>query len=766
MKFYGLVAGVALTTAEVEGARRNGNRGNNNNRWNNNNNRIYNNNKNKDPNHVDNFGIPNMRPSPNAMWRDIQLAAAANSLRDQVHHAEQGKQQNGLGLMSNMRNPAMGQAYQMHAANEKLRDEVKQAEDNIQENNYGLMTNMRPGPNMAQAYDIHAENQNSEDDSENTQNDGSTDAEIAQAEAAHPVNNDHFNNLWSNLIGNKDLNTLSIETDEAQERILAADSFSVEDFSDNGSDASLQSSANGSADNHKPAEDSKPTRPISVFGGLGGRPFPRPILKTAGTDSGTLDACDQEMGVKGMCRAMFTRWTYNSETNSCQTFSYGGCAGNDNNFVSESECKQTCVPTVVIKAGFKKGAGRKNQKKDCSDMTLQTGWCRAYMPLFSYDQKTKRCVQVIDGGCGAETDNKFDTEDECKDMCEGNDDLSGDNVSSRSAFPQSQEPDFNMPQTGFSMDDFLTGGFPEFEQNLPNSNVPCTNSDPCGCAVDSGFGGYYRRQTRYYFDKNTKKCETFTFRGFGGNGNSFVDEDLCNKICQDYVESDSGAQGSQPGFNPLNPFGSLGQSEPTKTQAEIDEINRKYGHLPERCLDKKIQPGMCRAAFYYYNFNTDTGKCETAVFGGCNDGGTTNTFDEIEDCQAACEVDAEVAVPDDNEEERRSLLPEIDSSADTSSSSSSVDQCNQEFKKSDVNIQDAHQLLNFSRGFPGAQLTLHTYYVFDTEKNRCKMVKYFMKKEGQAFETENLFEKFGRCMQTCRPDAYAANAARRGGGKK
>ena len=39
---------------------------------------------------------------------------------------------------------------------------------------------------------------------------------------------------------------------------------------------------------------------------------------------------------------MVTRFFYNGSSMGCETFQYGGCLGNGNNFASEKECLQTC----------------------------------------------------------------------------------------------------------------------------------------------------------------------------------------------------------------------------------------------------------------------------------------------------------------------------------------------------------------------------------------------------------------------------------------
>ena len=44
----------------------------------------------------------------------------------------------------------------------------------------------------------------------------------------------------------------------------------------------------------------------------------------------------------GDCRAAITRYYYNQLTGRCETFSYGGCGGNENNFRTLEECEETC----------------------------------------------------------------------------------------------------------------------------------------------------------------------------------------------------------------------------------------------------------------------------------------------------------------------------------------------------------------------------------------------------------------------------------------
>ncbi|XP_017007092.2 kunitz-type serine protease inhibitor bitisilin-2 [Drosophila takahashii] len=60
----------------------------------------------------------------------------------------------------------------------------------------------------------------------------------------------------------------------------------------------------------------------------------------------------------GRCFALFYRYAYNVDTQSCEEFVYGGCAGNKNNFESKEQCEQACLgksssesPTTTEQSG-------------------------------------------------------------------------------------------------------------------------------------------------------------------------------------------------------------------------------------------------------------------------------------------------------------------------------------------------------------------------------------------------------------------------------
>ncbi|KAH3844443.1 hypothetical protein DPMN_086701, partial [Dreissena polymorpha] len=54
------------------------------------------------------------------------------------------------------------------------------------------------------------------------------------------------------------------------------------------------------------------------------------------------DTCNMKSDRGTKCKDWSVRWYFDSEGKSCQRFWYGGCDGNENNFESEMECKDSC----------------------------------------------------------------------------------------------------------------------------------------------------------------------------------------------------------------------------------------------------------------------------------------------------------------------------------------------------------------------------------------------------------------------------------------
>uniref|UniRef100_A0A8C0B613 BPTI/Kunitz inhibitor domain-containing protein n=1 Tax=Buteo japonicus TaxID=224669 RepID=A0A8C0B613_9AVES len=81
----------------------------------------------------------------------------------------------------------------------------------------------------------------------------------------------------------------------------------------------------------------------------------------------------------GHCRASMPRWWFNITGGSCQSFVFGGCKGNANNFLTERECQESCV------LGGSKGSPKKPEH--CAEQTEANS---------TYNGKTSlRCLVLL-----------------------------------------------------------------------------------------------------------------------------------------------------------------------------------------------------------------------------------------------------------------------------------------------------------------------------------------------------------------------------------
>ncbi|XP_042318306.1 papilin-like [Sceloporus undulatus] len=158
----------------------------------------------------------------------------------------------------------------------------------------------------------------------------------------------------------------------------------------------------------------------------------------------------------GPCAAAMLRYYYNSATKTCETFSYGGCEGNDNRFNTQKECEHACkkpaicrlpmnpgegdhaipmyyydpVGTVCEEFTYKGHKGNPNRfatlvecQESCRDPDIcnlpsKPGPCEAHIPRFYYNSTTSKCANFHYGGCRPNPNN-FLTEEDCQLTCKG-----------------------------------------------------------------------------------------------------------------------------------------------------------------------------------------------------------------------------------------------------------------------------------------------------------------------------------------------------------
>ncbi|KAF7650691.1 hypothetical protein LDENG_00121710 [Lucifuga dentata] len=136
------------------------------------------------------------------------------------------------------------------------------------------------------------------------------------------------------------------------------------------------------------------------------------------------ERCEAEPEV-GPCRASFMRWYYDSKTRTCQSFIFGGCQGNMNNYENMESCIDACTVKVVLPS--QKSLTKEEYDEYCT-ADSDPGPCRAAFHMFYYNRKTGTCQSFIYGGCRGNL-NRYSTAEECFTRCSNEGSFSGHNKS-------------------------------------------------------------------------------------------------------------------------------------------------------------------------------------------------------------------------------------------------------------------------------------------------------------------------------------------------
>uniref|UniRef100_A0A8C8BNB0 Tissue factor pathway inhibitor n=1 Tax=Otus sunia TaxID=257818 RepID=A0A8C8BNB0_9STRI len=123
---------------------------------------------------------------------------------------------------------------------------------------------------------------------------------------------------------------------------------------------------------------------------------------------------------EGPCKAIHFRYYFNIQSRECEIFEYGGCHGNENNFLTLEECQKKCLitelPQKMMLAKIKK------EKPNFCFHEKDPGICRGYFSRYFYNKETKLCEVFKYGGCLG-NQNNFKNLEECQTTCQGNSNL-------------------------------------------------------------------------------------------------------------------------------------------------------------------------------------------------------------------------------------------------------------------------------------------------------------------------------------------------------
>ncbi|XP_045168913.2 papilin-like [Mercenaria mercenaria] len=293
----------------------------------------------------------------------------------------------------------------------------------------------------------------------------------------------------------------------------------------------------------------------------------------------------------GPCRAAIQRYFYNTETCQCESFTWGGCQPNGNNFPSPASCQAACKTPMKFNPVCK--------------FPKISGICKAYMPRWFYNSTSCRCEQFIYGGCGGNA-NRFFTADECKTNC-GCHDCNACNLPIKphdgGNVCAAYFPSYGYNTTSCQCEKFIYSGcggnanrfgtFDECDEFCAHTDC---KTDVCDLPIKPHGGGdtiCLAYIPSYGYNSTSCKCEMFIYSGCGGNANRFGTLEECRARCKNH-----------------------------NCEQQIS-------------CDIPADPGPCKAFVKRFFYDPLDCKCKLFMYGGCE--GNGNNFPSKKVCKKSCE---------------------------------------------------------------------------------------------------------------------------------
>ncbi|NXE08819.1 TFPI1 inhibitor, partial [Lophotis ruficrista] len=215
---------------------------------------------------------------------------------------------------------------------------------------------------------------------------------------------------------------------------------------------------------------------------------------------------------EGPCKAIHMRYYFNIQSRECEIFEYGGCHGNENNFLTLEECQKKCVVTGQYPFSHPPISSSFAPPNFCFH-EKDPGICRGYFSRYFYNKETKICEVFKYGGCLG-NQNNFKNLEECQTTCQGNCKLLSSLFLVLFLYKQCCVLKILLSLTLF----FLV-----FLEPPPIPSLCMTPMDRGLCRA---------KELRFFYNYSTGRCHPFSYSGCGGNENNFTSRKSCLRICK------------------------------------------------------------------------------------------------------------------------------------------------------------------------------------------------------------------------------------------
>ena len=461
----------------------------------------------------------------------------------------------------------------------------------------------------------------------------------------------------------------------------------------------------------------------------------------------------------GPCSGLYPRFYFDSEDKTCEQFTFGGCGGNRNNFMSQEMCENMCrhymvSPQIVTTA---KAMLKTTELEEIPNVEAIPHVTTVKIKEPAVTSKPKELIETTDHPNKIVTFIPFD--------------------------PFISVPTESQPiNTAAPVEPPLTVTPSEKEVISDKTlfDILALNED-CLLPVDIGpCSGVYNRA---YFNTKSKKCEEFVYGGCSGNTNNFMSLKMCEARCKNFIvpdfETDDSinetisqteadfttsdknvlsAFNTRPNPSLTFPINDKTTKSPQNfivdaTEAgnkvitydiiepiipvttannliEIDELSAGPALPNHECLFP-LDVGPCSGVYKRSYFDTAQKLCSKFIYGGC--GGNPNNFMSIEMCENKCKDFLEKKLNESTTLNKDSVhTPHIDEGTN------------------DLNAVD-ESLCLLPMDF-GPCSGMHKRFFFDYHINQCKEFRF-----GGCEGNANNFKSLEMCESKCKPSTRPSN---------